>query len=120
MYHQKTLPEDRMHESSQKYGHILSCEDTLDSYEERHINYREMQALPLTLEGTNGLNLSKEEREVFCNDRLTHDAIDGVRAKPMNLARYEPYADASFKNTNTAGSASQERVRGSGFSQYRL
>ena len=58
-----------MHESSQKYGHILSYEDTLDSYEERLTNIQEMQALPLTLEGTHGLNLSKEEREAIINDR---------------------------------------------------
>ena len=59
-----------------------------------------MQAPPLTLEGTHGLNLSKEEREAIINDRLTHDAIHGVRAKPMNLSRYEPYADPrDFKST---------------------
>ena len=94
-----------MHESSQKYGHILSCEDTLDSYEERHTNHREMQAPPLTLEGSSGLNLSKEEKEVIKNDRLTHDAMHGVRAKPMNLSRYEPYTDPSNFKSTTFGSA---------------
>ena len=68
-----------MSKSNHKYGHILSCDDTLDSYEERRLESHvtnEMQALPLTLEGDHGFG--KEERDAYNNERQTYESIRSV------------------------------------------
>ena len=51
----------------------------------------EMQALPMTLEGDHGFG--REEKDFHIHERQTYDSIRSVQTKPMNLSRYEPYAD---------------------------
>ena len=55
--HERNSIEKHLTKSAQKYGEIISCDDTLDSYEERRMDTsvtNEMRALPMTLEGDHG------------------------------------------------------------------
>lgn len=52
-----------------------------------------MRAQPLTLEGEHG-----GVRDEKYQQQETHESIRSVKAKPMDLSRYDPYADRCETN----------------------